>query len=70
MAFSYGSRKPRCFLSYNNHPKGDARTLAEKYIVYGYASDPIQDRRQKMSGSEGIDIVPLDVLRKGMSAGY
>ena len=70
MIFSYSQQQPRCFLSYNNRPKGEARALAEKYVVYGHESDPIQDHIQKMSDSDGIEIVPLHDLRSGMSTGY
>ncbi|MGB3244458.1 MAG: helix-turn-helix transcriptional regulator [Sulfitobacter sp.] len=70
MVFSYGSENPRCFLSYNNRPKGEARALAEKYVLHGFESDPIQRKIKGLSRQDGIEIVPLHALRKAMSARY
>ncbi len=70
MIFSYGSEAPRCFLSYNNRPKGEARALAARYVDCGYADDPIRLRMQRMDGADGIEIVPLDELRGEMSIDY
>jgi DNA-binding CsgD family transcriptional regulator len=70
MIFSYSSQTPRCFLSFNDRPKGEARALAEKYVVYGHESDPMTDRIKKMSRCNCIEIVPLNALKDDMSAGY
>ena len=70
MVFSYGPKRPRCFLSYNDRPKGEARALAAKYLVHGHKNDPVRDRMQKMLRSDGIEIVPLDALRGDMSDEY
>ncbi|SFG32493.1 helix-turn-helix transcriptional regulator [Neptunomonas qingdaonensis] len=70
MVFSYGPRRPRCFLSYNDRPKGHARCLAAKYILHGYISDPIQAYMQTIPEPSGIEIVPLDALRGDMSDEY
>ena len=70
MIFSYSTDKPRCFLSYNNRPKGEARALAAKYVLHGCLDDPIKNRIQSMSQSEGIQVVSLDTLKDDMSADY
>lgn len=70
MIFSYGAQSPRCFLSYNNRPKGEARALAANYVVQGSQSDPILSRMKKMSQSDEIEIVTLDTLRPAMSTEY
>ena len=63
-------KKPRCFLSFNDSPKGGARALAQKYIVYGHESDPIKERIKQVSRGDCLDIIPLNALREGMSDGY
>lgn len=56
MVFSYGTQTPRCLLSHNNRPKGEARALAANYIVHGYKNDPIQRYIKSMSTFDGIEI--------------
>lgn len=70
MIFSYGAGPARCFLSYNNRPKGEARALAEAYVTEGSAGDPIRDHMRDLPDEGGVCLVPLEALKQGMDAAY
>lgn len=69
MIFSYEAEKPRCFLSYNTRPLGEASALSDKYVIYGHKQDPVREIIQDES-SEAIRILQLDDLKTRMSAEY
>lgn len=70
MIFSYEGEEPRCFLSYNTRPDGEARALAEKYVTFGYTNDPFFQIAKTTSTADAVQIFDLNGLKGRMDQEY